>query len=210
MKNVLALLADWANGLFALAIAHYSTGVEILWWYIPIALALSHLPDIDALPELLRRGKVSASADHVRDHRTFLHYPVVALLVCAGALWYGGFWGILLAVIIPLHLLNDLYGTGWGLQLFWPLSHSHYKLLGRRVNRLKSILKDDGDWDRLSVSERSLQPVVVWKKEEFSEYIKTWGVDDWIERWYLRLNWISATEYFLFLTSILLVGYILY
>jgi membrane-bound metal-dependent hydrolase YbcI (DUF457 family) len=204
MKYVLALLADWANGLFALTVALYFIDAEFGWWMLPVALLLSHLPDIDAVPELLRRGKVSASAENERDHRTLLHYPVLAAVLCIPLALYGGFWGFVVAIVVPLHLLNDLYGTGWGLPLFWPFSQRHYKLLGRRVNRLKFLLVQDGDWETLPHDERQLRLLVSWSPAEFPGYLRQWGVDDWIELWYLRLNWVSGVEYVLFLLACIL------
>lgn len=205
MKNILALLADWANGIFALLLAAAITDAELMWWYVPLALLLSHLPDIDALPELVRRGKVAASAEHVSDHRTFLHYPLIAGVVCFGAMWYGGLWGWMIAIVIPLHLINDFYGTGWGLPLFWPLTKTHYKLLGRRVNRLESILKEDEDWRALADDERRLRFLVSWRSDELPAYIARWGMDDWLQRWYLRCNWVSCIEYLLFLLACILL-----
>lgn len=93
MKSVLALCADFANGIFALLAAAWVTDTVIVWWYVPVALVAAMLPDIDAVPELLTRGRVSASSEHQHDHRTFLHYPIVTvpLALCLGM--FGGFLG---------------------------------------------------------------------------------------------------------------------
>lgn len=201
MKNIVALLADFANGIFALLLAAWYTETEILWWYVPIALVVAMLPDVDAIPELLTRGRVSASREHQSDHRTFLHYPVISLPLVTVLCAFGGFWGLLIGVAIILHLINDLYGTGWGLELLWPLSTRRYKFLGRRVNRTKAILVADGDWEKLDPAERRLRLVVSWSAAELPQYIVRWGVDDWIQRWYFSCNWISATEYSLFVVA---------
>jgi len=198
MKQVVVLLADWANGIFAVLLASWVTGVDVLWWHFLIGLLLSHVPDIDALPELLRRGRVAASAVHSADHRTFLHYPVFAVGLMALAVWFVGYWGWVLTFAVLLHLINDLYGTGWGLKVLWPLSNRNYKVLGRRVNRLKHILQVDGDWERLSVEERRLRPIISWSADELPQYITRWGVDDWVPYWYYNLNWVSGVEYILF------------
>lgn len=198
MKNVLALLADWANGIFALFAAAHITQTEVLWWFVPIALLISHIPDIDAVPELMRRGKVSASAEHISDHRTFLHHPIISIpLVLTGG-WLFGFWGWVVCFAVILHLLNDLYGTGWGIPALWPISSRRYKLFGRRVNRLYAHLIESGEWQKLPEKERKLRFVVSWSPEELPEYITRWGQDDWISLWYLRCNWISVIEYLLF------------
>ncbi len=198
MKNILALLADWANGIFALLTAGHITQTEILWWYVPIALALSHLPDIDAVPELITRGRVAASAEYVHDHRTLLHFPIISIPLSMAIGCIFGFWGWVVCFAVILHLLNDLYGTGWGIPVLWPFSKRRYKILGRRANRLRSILVKDDDWKKLSDSERRLRILVSWDDEEIVDYIARWGMDDWINRWYLRINWISIIEYLLF------------
>lgn len=85
MKYVLALLADWANGIFAVLLALWVTGTEVVFWYFLVGIALSHLPNIDALSELWRRGKVAASAENMADHRDGLHYPLIVIPLAASA-----------------------------------------------------------------------------------------------------------------------------
>jgi hypothetical protein len=206
MKNILALLADWANGLFAVLIASWWFGVEPLWWHFAIGLVLSHAPDLDAIPELLRRGRVAASAEHPHDHREALHYPIILITLAVLVAYFIPYWGTIFLVAVALHLINDLYGTGWGIKLFWPLSKKNYKLLGRRVNRLEYILKSDGDWEQQPESERKLRWLVSWSPEELPGYMTRWGIDDWIPKYYGTLNSISAVEYSLFLLAIILTG----
>lgn len=209
MTKILPLVADIANGVFAVAFASYWFRVDIVWWHFLVGIALAFLPDIDAIPELLTRGKVSASSEYTKDHRTLLHFPVIALVVGFASIYFFGYWGVILAVAMWLHLVNDMYGTGWGLQLLWPFRMSHYKLLGRRANRLKYILKMNGDWDRLPVGEKRLRILVEWKQNEFKEYIKMWGIDEWIPLYYRKINWICAIEYSLFTVAIVFVLYAL-
>lgn len=209
MKKLLALFADWANGLFALGVAGYITDTEIVWWYIPLALLCSHLPDIDAVPELLRRGKVAASAEHPKDHRTFLHYPLLAVPFAGLFVYLFGFWGWLIGISVILHLVNDLYGTGWGLPLLWPFSKTHYKVLGRRVNWSKEDLVTQGCWDVLPEHERKLRFVVWWSEKELPDYIRKWGVDNWIGGIYLKINWISGIEYTLFAVACVLMTFLI-
>ncbi len=40
MKNVVSLLADWANGIFAVLIASWWFGVDPLWWHFLVGLVL--------------------------------------------------------------------------------------------------------------------------------------------------------------------------
>ncbi len=62
MKSILALLADWANGIFAVLLAATILGLDPLWWHFIVGIVLAMSPDIDAIPELLARGKVASSA----------------------------------------------------------------------------------------------------------------------------------------------------
>ena len=208
MKSILALLADFANGIFAVLIACAVYDVEAVWWYFLIGLPLAMLPDIDAIPELFKRGRVSVDASYTRDHRTFLHYPIISLIIFTPVYFFGGFWGLLIVTAVVLHLLNDLYGTGWGLQLLWPLSTRHYKFFGRRANRLHSVLAKAGDITLLPPDEIRVRFMVSWSESELSNYIKRFGVDDWIVHWYLRPNWVSVVEYSLFLiaTTLMIVS----
>jgi len=203
MKNILALLADWANGIFAVLIASWWVGVEPQWWYFAVGILLSHSPDLDAIPELIRNGKVGATEEHPKDHRDGLHYPVVLLSIAGVATYLFPFWGLVFLIAVSLHLLNDLYGTGWGIKLFWPISKLHYKFLGRRVNRLKYVLASD--WDALSESEKRLRVFVTWTPAEVPVYMKKWGLDNWIELYYFRINWISGIEYSLFCVAVFLM-----
>lgn len=162
-----------------------------------IGLLLAMSPDLDALPELIRRGRVGSSADNPHDHREGLHYPILFLIVGAAILYFDTFWGTLFLLATSLHFVNDVYGTGWGIALLWPFSNKRYKFFGRRVNRSKAMLIHDGDWDVLNPEERKLRFVVTWAKEELPYYTKRWGVENWIEGSYYHLTWISAVEYLL-------------
>jgi len=205
MKEILALLADFANGIFAIIFASYITNTEVLWWYFPIGILLAMSPDLDAIPELLKRGRVSASSEYATDHREGLHYPIIFIFIGTLLSYFYGFWGYTFLLAIILHFINDLYGTGWGIPALWPKNKKRYKFLGRRVNRMKSVLIEDGDWEKLSNSERKLRLVVSWEESELTSYIQKWGVDKWIEKYYLRINWISGVEYSLFIVSIILI-----
>lgn len=209
MYQFLALLADIANGVFAVALSAFITGQEVVWWHFLIGIPLAMYPDLDAIPELLKRGKLAASSEHVEDHREGLHFPILFLLAGLWGVFVFGYWGLVFLLATVLHFINDLYGTGWGIPLLWPLTHRRYKVLGRRVNRLKSLLKQDGDWDNVSSDERRLRWVVSWSKEELGSYIQRWGEENWIERWYLSLNWISFLEYTLFGLSLAITWFLL-
>lgn len=209
MKNILALVADFANGIFAVFIASFIFNVEPQWWYFGVGIVLAMSPDIDALPELFKRGKVSANVKNIRDHRTFLHYPIIALSLGALAGVYIGYWGIVWLIAVILHLINDLYGTGWGLPVLWPVAQTHYKFFARRANKLKYLLIESGEWDQVTSHDRKLRVIVSWQKLELPAYIRQFGMDNWIGAYYLRLNFISVVEYSLFgIAVVLLIKYL--
>lgn len=205
MKQALSLLADIANGIFAVLLAGYFSGTEILWWYFLIGIPLAMCPDLDALPELLKRGRVGSSAEHTYDHRDGLHFPILFLVTGLLLTYLFPFFGLLFLFATALHFINDLYGTGWGIQLLWPLSKTRYKVFSRRVNWAKRQLVETGVWDNLPSDERKLRLVVAWKEVELPDYIRKWGVDDWIDLVYCHLNWISVIEYSLFILAIILL-----
>lgn len=205
MKNILALLADIANGIFATCIASYVLGAELVWWHVLVGIVFAMSPDIDAISELLKRGKVSASAEHAVDHRTFLHWPVFSLTLGCVAWILFGYFGLMWLIAIALHLINDLYGTGWGIPALWPITNDRFKIFGRRVNRLKFQLQEDNDWNDLSHNERKFRFLVHWNSRELPHYIQRWGQENWIARWYLNLNWVSGIEYMLFLGACVLL-----
>jgi hypothetical protein len=206
MKQAPALFADWANGIFATIIAAQIAGIaDIPWWYFLIGILLSHLPDLDALPELMRRGRIAASDDYTYDHREGLHYPILFIIAGVILIQFSLFWGWLFLLTTMLHFINDTYGTGWGIKWFWPLTTKNYKFLNRRVNRLRSKLVNDGDWENLEAAERKLRLYTSWTKEELSHYISKWGHDDWIEVYYYRMNAVGITEYGLFFIAVILL-----
>jgi len=205
MKNSVSLLADWANGIFAVLVASYWWGIDPSWWHFAVGLVLSHVPDLDAIPELLKRGKVAASAEHPHDHREALHYPIVLITLAAAVAYSVPYWGTIALVAVVLHLVNDLYGTGWGIKLFWPISKRNYKVLGRRVNRLRYILEQDGDWDTQPEAERRLKWLVSWSPEELPRYMIRWGIDNWIPKYYFNFTSISIVECGLFIIAVVLM-----
>lgn len=205
MKNILALLADWANGIFAVLLAATILGTDPLWWHFLVGIILAMSPDIDAIPELLTRGKVASSAEHLRDHRTFLHYPIISLPLGLLAWYLVGYWGLVWFMALCLHLINDLYGTGWGLALFYPFSKRHYKFFARRVNQSPNHLHESRLWDALPPTEKRLYVMVSWSAKEMSDYIKRYGFDNWIDRCYLTINPISVLEYSLFFIALVLM-----
>ena len=204
MNKVLALLADFANGIFATILAGIITGVDPTWHFL-LGIVLAMSPDLDALPELLKRGSVAASLANPKDHREALHLPIVFIIIGVVLIIVFPFWGWLFLLATMLHFINDLYGTGWGIPIFWPVSNRRFKFFSRRANLQKSILIEKGLWSGLSEEERKLRFLVSWSATELSEYIIRYGIEDWVEKYYLRLNLISLTGYTLFILAVILL-----
>ena len=205
MKQILPILADIANGIFATVLTGFVTHTEVVWWYFLIGIPFAMLPDLDAIPELFIRGKVASSSEHIRDHRDGLHFPVLFLLVGLLAGSYFGFFGYLFLSATLLHFVNDLYGTGWGIALFWPFSRRKYKFFGSKVNQSKTMLHESGESSMLKKQDQKQQLIASWSEEELPAYIERFGFDDWIDKIYLTYNWISVTEYALFAVSLILL-----
>jgi hypothetical protein len=177
----------------------YLFKVEPTGWLFLVGIVLALLPDIDALPEVFRYGQVGKSrADDsfAKEHRSYLHFPLLYLLVGIVIAIISPFWGALFLVATALHFLNDLYGTGWGVMLFWPFSKKRYKLFSKPVH-------DDGKHGQ------GLQSVVAAEEAEVSKAEAAWGDENWIDNSYLRLTWISAIEYSLFVLALILAAIVL-
>ncbi len=195
------LLADWANGIFAVLLASYLTGADIVWWHFLVGIVFSHLLDLDAVPDLWRRGRVGGT-EAGTDHRDGLHYPALVLPAVGMSVFFFGYWGWILLFAVLLHFINDLYGTGWGIKLLWPFSDTKFKLLGRRVNQPKYILLENDLWDELPHSERRLRFWVTWSAAEAPHYFRRYGMENWVEDYYLRGTVVAYIEYTLFLVAI--------
>ena len=211
MKNILPILADLANGMFAVVLVSYGIGHEIVWWYFLVGIVCAMSPDIDAIPELLMRGRVAASAEHPRDHRTFLHYPIVSIPLGLLAVWLFPYWGAIWFVAVMLHLVNDLYGTGWGLPLLYPFCTDHFKFFTRKVNLWPRLLRERNLFEGVTHEDIRVRFLVLWKQDELQALIQRYGIDKWIEVCYLRLTVVAIVEYSLFvLASALAVYSLLY
>jgi hypothetical protein len=194
MKMILPVLADFANGIFATIIAGYATGTEVVWWHFVIGIGFAMSPDIDAIPELLRRGKVAASREHESDHRELLHYPIVFVVAGVLVFVYYPFWGALFLSATLFHFLNDLYGTGWGVSLFWPLTKDRFKLFTDSENIFSFTFR------------HAIRRI---PHKDLAKEIHDHGMEDWIDEFYLKANPVSIVEYLVFAFALILLFYTL-
>jgi hypothetical protein len=114
-------------------------------------------------------------------------------------------------VAVALHLVNDVYGTGWGLPLLFPLTNNHYKFFSRKANLPARVLKERGLWTSLPSGETRVRLLVHWRKDELPAYILKYGLDDWIDLCYLQVTPMAVIEYSLFVVALVLtLGSLLY
>ena len=94
--------------------------------------------------------------------------PVIALLVCSV---YDFRMAIVISIAILSHLILDLFGIGWGVKLFYPISNKTFKLFYRgRILR-------------------------VWNQEEVDTEVRKFGDDDWVRNILFRFNLIGICEW---------------
>ncbi len=204
MKRILPILADIANGIFATFLASWITGINPTWHFI-VGIVFATLPDLDAIPELLKRGMVAGSSKYPHDHRVGLHYPIVFVIIGVVLIYLFPFFGWLFLVATMLHFVNDLYGTGWGVPILWPFKSCRYKFFGRRAALSKKLLIEKGYWNDLSDEERKLRFVVSWNIDELPEFIRRYRIENWIDIFYLHFSRVSLIEYLIFITAIILL-----
>ncbi len=126
MKLLLPIVADVGHGILATFIAGLVLHVPLTWHFL-VGIAFALLPDIDAVPRLLRTGSAVATKDDPQDHREFLHYPILFLLGGILISVFSMFWGLLFLSATMFHFLNDTWGTGYGIAWAWPFSKQNLK-----------------------------------------------------------------------------------
>jgi hypothetical protein len=184
-KLILPTLGDFANGIFAISFSAWIFQVDLVWWYFVVAFMIALLPDLDALPEVLLHGQVGKKQEHsnlAKNHRTYLHYPAVFVVIGLFIFKLSEFWGVTFLVAITLHFVRDILGTGWGLKVLWPVSDKNYKLFsrGNETMKIAHVLTD---------------AEIVLEAEQH-------GNDNWLEETYLQFSWIGTIEYTLFVISL--------
>lgn len=188
-------IADFGHGiLIATAFLYFTHGEPTLWFYL-LAIVFSVLPDLDGVQEFLKFRNIGASQGRATDHRDGLHFPLLWLLTGIGFYYLNPLLGGLFIACTLAHFINDSWGTGWGVQWLWPLSHKSYKLLSRH--------EKDADISTTHV-------VVSWDTSEKKEVMETQGNPNWLHDIYLRPTIISIVEYGTFVLSLLVLGTFLF
>ena len=176
MKRLLPLLADIGNGIVVTLVAGLITQTPLTWHFL-IGIACALLPDIDAIPRLLRTGSVVPTETDPRDHREYLHYPLIFIGVGLILCMIHAFWGMVFVLATVLHFVNDTWGTGPGLMWLWPLSKRKFKWEAPEM---------------LLFSEKDQRPIVNSDSKNV-----------WIDESYLRPTAIAVIEYSIFIFAII-------
>ena len=115
-------------------IAHLSAGcligrkAKLGLWEMFAVLALSQLPDLDSIPGILF-GDFGKYHNNLT-HSIFFCVAASAVVGMAVSMFWKGKgkrWFLLSLIASSLHLLMDLFTTGRGQMLFWPITSARFK-----------------------------------------------------------------------------------
>lgn len=191
MYRLLPLLADLGLGIITFVWVSIAYGQTTLIGFL-LAVVLVFMPDLDALPEISKRGRLAASKDNPTDHREMLHKPLLWLAL-TGMFWmWSGYYGAIAFFVILMHFVHDSVLTGWGVPWFAPFSQTRIKFFVDETNK-ESLAREN--WIR------------TWGPEELTQAIVQYGYEDWIERLYLRPTVVSIIEYGIFGTAVIILAW---
>lgn len=186
MYRIFPLLGDVGLGIFTFILVSIHYDEYALSGFV-LALACSHLPDLDAVEELFRRGKLAASAENPRDHREAFHKPLL-VLTTTGMLWYFfGYHGAIAFTALLFHFIHDSVLTGWGVPWLSPFSDTRFKFFVNEKNQNSLAFKN---WIR------------VWREEELEGLIIQYGDENWVENLYRKPTEVSVIEVGTFIISV--------
>jgi hypothetical protein len=149
-----------AGELVFLIIGYY-LGFDVTPTFLMFGAFCGFLPDL--LSYFLNK-RVNYGRWYHSHRDNFSHSLFLPLLVFfAIAFWLGWKMSLLIALAIMTHPLLDLYGIGWGVKLFLPLSDNIYKAFYHK----KVIYTFDND-------------------EERNKKIKKHQTDDWVKKIYFQ------------------------
>jgi hypothetical protein len=173
-------------GIIVTILCCYIFKTDLVWYYIIFGVSLSLLPDLDALPELFKNGRVAAHAGNTHDHRDGLHYPLIVVPVSFVLPYFlnGPFWAFMIGFNIFLHFAIDSFGLGWGVKWLYPFTNKNYKFDFQSTSLLKS-----------------------WDPETLTEMIHHHGDPNWFSK-YIKTKMFAA-EVFLFISTLSVAIYLL-
>ena len=162
-------------------------GFEPSWQYLSAGAFWGIFPDLVSF--FLAEGFYSDKRAH--EHRDNLSHSIIMPLLVL--IWGSVFWQLIgdgTVFMVGLawlsHPLLDMFGTGWGVRIFYPFSQNYYKLFyhGRFLTK--------------------------WTPAEVDWLARTRGDDNWIWNTYFTRNWFGVLEWTsLFVTvAIILYSYL--
>ncbi len=186
MKQLLPVFGDIGLGILTiLCVNHF---YDTMNYYSFFLLFFAIIPDLDAVPEVMKRGKVAASADNPSDHREILHKPLIWLSILGVAWYMFDLYGAIAFFLVFVHFLHGTVLTGWGVPWLTPFSDRRIKFF---VDEENEVSLSRNNWLR------------TWNQEELQKAIVKYGNENWIEDLYLKPSVVSVVEYGTFLISLI-------
>ena len=158
------------------ALIFYATGfigdISLIWCLF-LAIIFSVLPDMDVIHDIIKQGKVAAHAGNPRDHRDFIHHPILYLIIGNLIILYFGHesninriaWMTLFSILSLGHFIHDSFGTGWGVKWLSPFSQDSFRLCTDPKN---------GEYSKTTLVSR-------WTPENKKDLIIRYGRLDWAD-----------------------------
>lgn len=154
-------------------------GIEVTQTFLVIGAFWGIIPD-PASYVLARTMKFNKWAHTHRDNISHSIFPPVLALMLS--IFLGFKPGIMVSIALLTHPLLDLFGIGWGVKLFYPLSQKTYKMFYRG------------------------QILTTWKQDEVDAEAEQFGDNDWVKNIYFQPNLVGASEWLSLAGFLLLVA----
>lgn len=176
------MFLDIAFGIFGSYIVSNFFGETVTLQFIFLGIVFVLLPDLDMF--WYKKNKK-------RDHRSFVHFPLVYIIVSLLLLSFFETKIALLFFITTLfHFIHDTFILGWGVAWFAPFSYRRYKLF-----------PDNGKGGFLQ------EKYLTWLPDGQKAIEERLHDTHWIKNWYGRVTVVSVIEYSAFVTAIFYVVY---
>lgn len=115
-------------------------------------------------------------------HRdNFSHSIFMPFVMLVFMIFFDFKMAIAISIVMLTHPFLDLFGIGWGVKLFYPLSKKTYKMFYKG------------------------QFLIVWDQKEVNAEVEKFGDDNWIKNTYFKPNIIGISEWLSLVGFLLLV-----
>lgn len=181
------MFLDVAVGIFLAFITGWAFSIPVDPRWLGLGIGFALLPDIDVIPELLRRGRLGGKEEGI--HRTWTHYPLLfPLPILAIHIFFGLPAAVLAAAGMYAHVIHDSMGEGWGIRWLAPVNFRNFKLFSRKTGEF--------DWGTRLVS---------WEPDELAATMREHGNENWVRDFYLRPTPTLFVEVLALLAALFLV-----